>query len=152
MDGSTFQRRQTFGRDMGLSRGGDGVSPAYPVSSGTDYEKVAAAGLEMGSYESLGGVNELHGPAYSSMQSQHAVVPSSSFHFSAGFFDSPGFGGGQRTALAPVGGGYGSGGVVGSGGMDADLQGLMNNDLYGTWPNASWRPVVGFPKGSGGFV
>jgi len=148
VDGDIFQRGRTFGGDMGLSRGG--VSSTYPVVSGDmEYEQTA---VEMGSH--LGGASELHRPAYSSPQSYHAILPSSSssFHFSAGFFDNPGFGGGWRAAPAPIGGGYGSSGMVGSGGIDADLQVLMNNDLYGTSLNAPRRFEGGYPKGSDGFA
>jgi len=125
---------------MGFSQGGIGASSAYPVVS--DGMGRAAAGIQIENYGYLGGTSGLHGPAYnySPMQSHHAVPPSSSsFHFSDGFFDSPGFGGGQRAAPAPVpiGGGYGSGGMVGSGGMDLwmdpDLQASINNDFYETW-------------------
>ena len=133
---------------MGLSQGGTSVSSAYPaVSGGTEYEQTTtAAGME--NYGSFGSASGLHGPAYSSMQGHHATIPlsSSPFHFSAGFFDSPGFGrGGGATpapapapapAPVPVGGGYGS--LRGSGGMDTDLLALMNNDLYRMWSNDSW--------------
>lgn len=31
--------------------------------------------------------------------------------------------------------------MVGLGGMDSDLQALVNNNLHGTWPNAPQGPV-----------
>jgi len=82
--------------DTRLSQWGAGASSAYPVvSSAMEYEQTMTTGMEMGSRGSVGGASELHGPAYSSMQTNPAVVPSSSssFHFGDGFFDSPGFGG-----------------------------------------------------------
>ena len=144
--GSTFQGRQTFGEDMGISRGDSGVSSAYPVVSGAMEceQPEAAARREMGSNRPLGSAGELRGHAYSPKQNQPAIVPSSSsFHFSTGFFDSPGFGGGGRAAPAPVsspvGGGYQGGGLMGSGGMDADLQALMNVDMVEVWSNYPWE-------------
>ena len=125
---------------MVLSRGGAGVSSAYPVVSDVmGYEQTAAAGTKTGSYASTGGALELRRPAYPSMKSQPAVAPlsSSSYHFGAGSPDNPGLGG-IAAGPAPVGGGYGGGGMVGSGEMDADLQVLINNDLFEAWSKAAW--------------
>lgn len=117
-------------------------SSAYPaVSDAIDYEQTTKAGVEVQSYASIGGTRELHRSGYSSMQSHPTVVPSStsSYHYGAGFLDSQGFGGrGAAPAPAPGSSGYG-GGMVGPDGMDADLQELMNNDVYGMWSNAPWR-------------
>ena len=138
--GSTVRREQTFGGDMGLSRGGAGVLPAYPVVSNVvEYEQTIAAGMGMGGYAPSGGAHaELYGHAYSSMQNHSAIAPSSSssYHSGAEFFCSPGFGD-RGVAPAPFGGVYGGGGMLGLGGMDAGLHALTNNDSYGMWLNAS---------------
>ena len=142
--GSTFQGGRTLGEDMGLSRADGGVPSAYPVVSGAmEYQQTTtAAGVEMGRNGPFGSAGQLHGHAYSPMQNRPTIVPPSSpFHFSAGFFESPGFGGSGRGAAptpAHVGGGYEGVGLVGSGGMDTDLQTLMNDALYGMWSNDLW--------------
>ena len=91
-----FQREQTSDsdRDMNLNRGGAGVSSAYTVFlESMEFEQMTmATEIEIGSHGSLGGASEPHEPAYPSMQSHHAAIPSSSstYHFMAGFFDLPG--------------------------------------------------------------
>ena len=125
---------------MEFSRGDAAVSSVYPVVS--EYEQMVVAGVEVRSYASIGGARELHTHAYLPMQS-HPAPPSSFYHFGAGFFDSPGFGG-RGEASAPVAGSYGGGVMVDSGGMDADLQAFMNNGLYGMWSNAPWGFEGGF--------